>query len=87
METLAHAALATRRAAAAEQLDDLIVLTRLIQEQTLAMRAALGWNAEAAIRAELDSASLQFEEAMLALERAIEATRPARRPEPVAVIA
>ena len=85
METLARADQQIRAAATAEQLSVLIAHGQLLQEQTLAVRATLDWNAEAAIQAELDRANLQLEETMLALERAIELTRsaPLAAPAPV----
>ncbi len=71
METLVHAAQQIREAATAEHLRALITHSQLLQEQTLAVRATLAWNAEAGIRAELDAANLQLEETTLALKRAI----------------
>jgi hypothetical protein len=85
METLARETQQIRSAAAAEQLSELIAHSQLLQEQTLAVRATLDWNAEAAIRAELDRANLQLEGTMLALERAIELTRSAQLPAPAPV--
>ena len=78
METLAPADQQIRSAATVEQLSVLIAHSQSLQEQTLAVRATLDGDAEAAIRAELDRANLQLEETMLALERAIELTRSPR---------
>ncbi len=85
METLARAAQQHRSAAATEPLSILIAHSQFLQEQTLAVRATLDGDAEAAIRAELDSANLQLEETLLALERAIELTRSAPLPAPAPV--